>query len=271
MVGRDLAEMYPKTANKVGAPVLELKGYTLANAHSGRRLAASNLDLTVHAGEVVGVYGLLGSGAFALARSLFGAHPGAVSGELKIKGAPVKLNTPRDAIRRGVAYLPAERKRDGLITSHSIETNMSLAALAKFTRGGFIDRKAELQSIQQYATNLRVKLHSIEQPIRELSGGNQQKVVAAKWLLTDPELFVLEEPTRGVDVNARVEFYELINTLAAAGNAIVLVSTDLPEVLGMSDRVLVMWEGKIVRAFGRGEATEEQVMTHAAGEHEVAA
>ncbi len=271
MVGRDLAEMYPKTANKVGAPVLELKGYTLANAHSGRRLAASNLDLTVHAGEVVGVYGLLGSGAFALARSLFGAHPGAVSGELKIKGAPVKLNTPRDAIRRGVAYLPAERKRDGLITSHSIETNMSLAALAKFTRGGFIDRKAELQSIQQYATNLRVKLHSIEQPIRELSGGNQQKVVAAKWLLTDPELFVLEEPTRGVDVNARVEFYELINTLAAAGKAIVLVSTDLPEVLGMSDRVLVMWEGKIVRAFGRGEATEEQVMTHAAGEHEVAA
>ena len=271
MVGRDLADMYPKTANKVGAPVLELKGYTLQNAHSGRRPAASNVDLTVHAGEVVGIYGLLGSGGFALARSLFGAHLGSVSGEVRIKGAPAKLNTPRDAIRRGVAYLPAERKRDGLITSHSIETNMSLAALSKFTRGGFIDRKAELQSIQQYAANLKVKLHSIEQPIRELSGGNQQKVVAAKWLLTDPELFVLEEPTRGVDVNARVEFYELINTLAAAGKAIVLVSTDLPEVLGMSDRILVMWEGKIVRAFGRGEATEEQVMTHAAGEHEVAA
>jgi D-xylose transport system ATP-binding protein len=230
-----------------------------------------DVNLTVHAGEVVGVYGLLGSGAFALARSLFGSHQGAATGEIKIKGAPVNLNNPRDAIRRGVAYLPAERKRDGLITSHSIETNMSLAALARFSRGGFIDRKAELQAIQRYAASLRVKLNSIEQPIRELSGGNQQKVVAAKWLLTEPELFVLEEPTRGVDVNARIEFYELINTLASSGKAIVLVSTDLPEVLGMADRVLVMWEGQIVRAFGRGEATEEQVMIHAAGEHGVAA
>ena len=271
MVGRDLAEMYPKSSAKIGAPVLELSRYTLANAQPGHRPAVNSVNLTVHAGEVVGIYGLLGSGGFALARSLFGAHPGAVSGEVRIKGELARLNTPRDAMKRGVAYLPAERKRDGLIVSHSIETNMSLAALAKFTRGGFIDRRAELQSIQQYAANLKVKLHSIEQPIRELSGGNQQKVVAAKWLLTDPELFVLEEPTRGVDVNARVEFYELINTLASAGRAIVIVSTDLPEVLGMSDRVLVMCEGRIVRAFGRGEATEEQVMTHASGEHEVAA
>ena len=150
---------------------------------------------------------------------------------------------------------------------------MALAALARFSRGGFIDRKEELQRIRSYAANLRVKCNSIEQPIRELSGGNQQKVVAAKWLLTEPEIFLLEEPTGGVDVNARVEFYELINTLSSAGKAILLTSTDLPEILGMADRIFVMWEGPIVRDWKRGEVTEEEVMTYAAreGQHEVAA
>ena len=271
MVGRDLTEMYPKLPTAPGASMLELRGYSLASPHPGRPPVVRNVDLAVHAGEVVGVFGLLGSGAFSLARSLFGSHPGAATGELRVKGQPMRLANARDAIRHKVAYLPAERKRDGLIVSHSIETNMSLAALARFNRSGFIDRKAELQKIQAYAANLRVKCSSIEQPIRELSGGNQQKVVAAKWLLTDPEIFVLEEPTRGVDVSARIEFYDLINTLTAAGKAILLVSTDLPEVLGMSDRILVMWEGRIVREWQRGAVTEEEVMVHAAGEHGVAA
>jgi ABC-type sugar transport system ATPase subunit len=247
MVGRDLTEMYPKVAASTGAAVLELRGYSVANPQPNRRAVVRNVDLTVRAGEVVGVYGLLGSGAFALARSIFGAHDGAVSGEVKIKGKPVRIGNPREAMKHGVAYLPAERKRDGLITSHSIESNMALAALGRFSRNSVIDRKVELQSIQNYAANLRVKCKSIEQPIRELSGGNQQKVVAAKWLLTEPELFVLEEPTRGVDVNARVEFYGLINALSSAGKAILLVSTDLPEVLGMADRTFVMFEGQIVR------------------------
>ena len=271
MVGRDLSEMYPKVAVSAGAPVLELRGYTLASPHPNRPPVVRNVDLTVRAGEVVGVYGLLGSGAFALARSIFGAHDGAAAGEVKIKGAPVRIGGPRDAIKHGVAYLPAERKRDGLIVGHSIESNMALAALSRFSPTGFIDRKAELQSIQNYTANLRVKCASVEQPIRELSGGNQQKVVAAKWLLTEPEFFVLEEPTRGVDVNARIEFYELINSLSKAGKAILLVSTDLPEILGMADRIFVMFEGQIVRGWGRGEVTEEEVMIHATGEHEVAA
>ena len=271
MVGRDLTEMYPKVPTAVGPPVLQLLGYTLANPEPKRRPIVRDVNLTIRAGEVVGVFGLLGSGAFALARSIFGAHKGAITGETKIKGAPARIGNPRDAIKQGVAYLPAERKRDGLIVAHSIESNMSLAALARFSRNGFIDRKAELRSIQQYVANLRVKCHSAEQPIRELSGGNQQKVVAAKWLMTEPEIFVLEEPTRGVDVNARIEFYQLINTLTSAGKAILLVSTDLPEILGMADRILVMWEGRIVREWKRGEVTEEQAMIHAAGEHEVAA
>ena len=271
MVGRDLTEMYPKVPTTVGAPVLQLLDYTLANPEPKRQPIVRDVNLTIRAGEVVGVFGLLGSGAFALARSIFGAHMGAVTGEMKIKGALARIGNPRDAIKHGVAYLPAERKRDGLIVGHSIESNMSLAALARFSRNGFIDRNAELRCIQQYAANLRVRCHSTEQPIRELSGGNQQKVVAAKWLLTEPEIFLLEEPTRGVDVNARIEFYQLINTLTSAGKALLLVSTDLPEILGMADRIFVMWEGHIVREWKRGDVTQEQVMTHAAGEHEVAA
>ena len=271
MVGRDLTEMYPKVPTAVGAPMLQLLGYTLANPEPKRRPIVSDVNLTIRAGEVVGLFGLLGSGAFALARSIFGAHKGAIAGEMKIKGAPARIGNPRDAIKLGIAYLPAERKRDGLIVTHSIESNMSLAALSRFSQNGFIDRKAELKSIQQYAANLRVRCHSTEQPIRELSGGNQQKVVAAKWLMTEPEIFVLEEPTRGVDVNARIEFYQLVNTLTSAGKAILLVSTDLPEILGMADRICVMWDGCIVREWKRGEVTEEQVMLHAAGEHEVAA
>ena len=271
MVGRDLTEMYPKVPTTVGAPVLELQRYTLANPEPKQRPIVRDVNLTIRAGEVVGVYGLLGSGAFALARSIFGAHKGAVTGEMKIKGATARIGSPRDAIKQGIAYLPAERKRDGLIVAHSIESNMSLAALSRFSRSGFVDRKAELRSIQQYVANLRVKCHSAEQPIRELSGGNQQKVVAAKWLLTQPEIFVLEEPTRGVDVNARVEFYELINELTSAGKAILLVSTDLPEILGMADRIVAMWEGRIVREWKRGDASEEQVMIHATGEYGVAA
>ena len=271
MVGRDLTEMYPKVAAPIGGSVLELRDWSVANPVAGRLPLVRNINLTVNAGEVVGIFGLLGSGTFSLARSIFGSNEGAVTGGMQIMGAPVRIDSPRKAIKNGIAYLPAERKRDGLIAAHSIESNMSLAALAGFSRNGFIDRKAELQGIQQIAAKLRVKCDSMEQPIRQLSGGNQQKVVAAKWLLSEPEIFVLEEPTRGVDVNARVEFYELINTLAAAGKAFVLVSTDLPEVLGMADRILVMWEGQIVREWKRGEVSEEEVMIHAAGEHEVAA
>lgn len=214
----------------------------------------------------MGVYGLLGSGAFTLARSVFGSHNSSVTGTIQVNGKPVSVKNPREAIKHGIAYLPAERKRDGLIVGHSIESNMALAALTRFSNSGFVNRKAELKSIQRYTANLKVKCASVEQPIRELSGGNQQKVVAAKWLLTEPEIFVLEEPTRGVDVNARIEFYELINMLAEAGKAILLVSTDLPEVLGMADRILVMWEGQIVREWKRGETSEEEVMIHAAGE-----
>ena len=170
-------------------------------------------------------------------------------------------------MQHGIAYVPAERKRDSLMLAQSVADNASLAALARLNWLGVVDRNAELREVQRYIKSLQVKCASIEQPISELSGGNQQKVVAAKWLLTEPRVFVLEEPTRGVDVNARIDFYELINKLTAAGQAVILVSTDLPEVLGMADRVLVMCEGRIVKEFGRGMATDEEVMLHAAGKN----
>ncbi len=271
MVGRELSEMYPKIRTPVGEPVLTLRDWSVSHTLPGRRDVVRNVTLSVKAGEVLGIYGLLGAGAFKLARSIFGASPRRVRGTMQIRGATVQIANPRDAIRHGIAYLPAERKRDSLILSHSIATNMSLAALARLSCLGAVDRQAELSSIQHYIENLHVKCASIEQPIRDLSGGNQQKVVAAKWLLTKPEVFVLEEPTRGVDVNARIDFYELMNKLTAEGKAVILVSTDLPEVFGMADRLLVMWEGQVAREFKRGEATEEEVMLHAAGEHEAAA
>jgi ABC-type sugar transport system ATPase subunit len=267
MVGRDLTEMYPKVAARIGDPVLSLRGWTIDNRGAGRRNMVEDVDLDIRSGEVLGIFGLLGSGAFDLARSLFGAHEGGTSGTMQVRGRAVSVGTPRDAIRNGIAYVPAERKRDGLIESHSIESNMTLAALDRLTRFGILDRHAELRRVQQYVSSLKVKCGSLEQPISQLSGGNQQKVVAAKWLLTEPEVFILEEPTRGVDVNARIDFYTLVNELAAAGKAIVIVSTDLPEVLGMSDRVLAMCEGRLVREWKRGEATEEDVMISAAGEH----
>jgi len=271
MVGRELTEMYPKRPVPPGEPVLELRNWSVRSSHGRRRDIVSSVDLTVRAGEVAGIFGLLGSGAFDLARSVFGARAGAVAGTMRVRGREVRLRSPGDAIARGIAYLPAERKRDGLITAHSIATNMSLVALPRLSQAGMIDRRAELQRIQRYIADLRVKCHSIEQPIEQLSGGNQQKVVAAKWLMTEPDVFVLEEPTRGVDVNARIDFYQLVNELAAAGKAILLVSTDLPEILGMADRTYAMHEGRLVRSWSRGEATEEDVMLHAAGEHEAAA
>ena len=269
MVGRDLTEMYPKARAVPGDPILQLQQWSVGNPVVGRPALVHDVTLDLRAGEVVGLFGLIGSGASDLARSLFGVAAGRVEGDVRVRGRPVRVGTPGQAIAARIAYLPAERKRDGLVLHNSIASNMSLAALARVAQAGIIDRRAELQSVQQYVSTLHVKCSSVEQPVAQLSGGNQQKVVAAKWLMTEPEVFVLEEPTRGVDVNARIDFYQLINDLAARGKAVILISTDLPEVLEMSDRILVMCDGRLVKEWSRGEASEEDVMLYAAGGHEV--
>lgn len=269
MVGRDLVEMYPKTPASIGPAILELCDWSVHSQTPGRLPFVNDVDFVVRAGEVLGVFGLLGSGAFELARSIFGYSAGPVTGIMKMHDKPVIMNSPATAIRNKIAYIPAERKRDGLFPSQSIVNNMSLVALNKITKYGLVNRHDEFETIQHFIHNLRVHCDSVDQSIGELSGGNQQKIIAAKWLLTMPDLLVLEEPTRGVDVGARVEFYALINQLTAAGKAIILVSTDLPEVLGMSDRVFVMRKGKIVQEWKYGEASEEDVMVYATSDSEV--
>jgi D-xylose transport system ATP-binding protein len=185
-----------------------------------------------------------------------------------LRGKELHVANPREALRSGIAYLPADRKREGLIPRMSVAENMSLAALGRFTTlGGAVDRSAELGAVQQYISSLSVKCDSADQNVMQLSGGNQQKIVAAKWLLVNPDILVFEEPTRGVDVNARIDLYNLINDVTASGKSVILLSTDLPEVLGMADRILVMCGGTITGEWQRAEASEESVMLCAAGGH----
>lgn len=266
MVGRDLDELYPKTVAAPGKDLFTLRNWSVAHRLAGRPAPVQPMNLTVRAGEVLGVFGLIGSGASELARSFFGVQGGAVSGAMAVDGRTIDARRPGAAIRAGVAYMPSDRKRDGLILDLPVAANTSLAALGQFTQFGVVDRGAELRKVRHYVSALKVRCESVEQPVGSLSGGNQQKVVAAKWLLADPQVFVFEEPTRGVDVNARIELYHLINEVAQAGKAVILISTDLPEVLGMADRILVMSGGRIAGEWPRGAINEEDAMLRASGE-----
>ncbi len=266
MVGRDLDELYPKTQASHGADLFTVEGWGVQNPVAGRPDLVRPLDLSVKAGEVLGVYGLIGSGASDLAQSFFGVHRGTVTGTMRVGGRAVDARRPGGAIKAGVAYMPSDRKRDGLVLGMPVSSNLTLAALGKMTALGMIDRGAELRSVRHYVDSLKVKCASVEEPISSLSGGNQQKVVAAKWMLAEPQAFVFEEPTRGVDVNARIEIYQLINEVAWAGKAVILISTDLPEVLGMADSVLVMHAGRVAGQWPRSAIDEETAMLHATGE-----
>ena len=266
MVGRDLDELYPKIQVRHGAELFAVERWGVENPVAGRPALVQPLNLSVKSGEVLGIYGLIGSGTSDLARSFFGVHGGAVSGTMRVGGKVVDARRPSGAVKAGIAYMPSDRKRDGLVLGMSVSSNLTLAALGKMTTLGMIDRGAELRNVQHYMASLKVKCGSVEEPISALSGGNQQKIVAAKWMLAEPEIFVLEEPTRGVDVNARIEIYQLINKVASAGKAVILISTDLPEVLGMADRILVMHAGRVSGQWARDDIDEEKAMSHATGE-----
>ncbi len=265
MVGRDLNELYPKTEHKPGETLFEVRGWFVANPLPRKRPLVQDISLSLRAGEVVGIFGLIGSGASDFARSLFGASSGRVTGEARLRGRRITLSNPREAMASGIAYLPSDRKRDGLFPGMSITSNLTLASLALVSPRGLLDRRRELTMAQERVRTLRIKCQSIEQPVGDLSGGNQQKVVAAKWMLADPDVIVVEEPTRGVDVGARLEIYHLINSMALQGKAVLIISTDLSEVLGISDRVFAFHDGRIVGEWASGEATEKDVMIKAAG------
>jgi rhamnose transport system ATP-binding protein len=251
MVGRRIESLFPKVAAPIGAPVLEVRDLV-------RRPMTKSVSLTVHAGEIVGLAGLVGSGRSELAQTIFGVTK-AESGQIFLAGAPVVIRSPGQARALGIAYVPEDRGTQGLVRQMSVRENFSLASLAKIARAGFIDRAAETHLAEDGVARFSVKANSLDQIVGKLSGGNQQKIVLGKWLANQPKLLILDEPTRGIDVGAKAEIHRLMSELAAQGLAILMISSELPEVLGMSDRVLVMREGRLAAEFSRTEATPEAV------------
>jgi rhamnose transport system ATP-binding protein len=251
MVGRQIESLFPKVPAPVGAPVLEVRDLV-------RRPMTKGISLTVRAGEILGLAGLVGSGRSELAQTIFGVTP-AESGEILVSGEPVQIRSPGRAWALGIAYVPEDRATQGLVRPMTVRENFSLASLAKVARFGFIDFAAETRLAETGVTRFRVKAGSLDQVVGRLSGGNQQKIVLGKWLANQPKLLILDEPTRGIDVGAKSEIHRLMCELAAQGLAILMISSELPEVLGMSDRVLVMREGRLVAEFSRTEATPEAV------------
>ncbi len=251
MVGRKIDNLFPKISVPVGEPVLEVRDLV-------RRPTTKGVSLTVRAGEIVGLAGLVGSGRSELAQTVFGVTP-AQSGEIRIAGAAAKIDSPGRARALGIAYVPEDRGIQGLVRPMSVLHNFSLAALSSLARAGFIDRAAERRMAEEGVARFSVKTSSLEQIAGRLSGGNQQKIVLGKWLANNPKLLILDEPTRGIDVGAKAEIHRLMGELAGKGLAILMISSELPEVLGMSDRVLVMREGRLVAEFDRARATPEAV------------
>jgi len=261
MVGRELQAIFPKRAVPIGDVVLAAAGVGCRG--SGIR----DVAFQVRAGEILGFAGLVGAGRTELARVLFGLTP-ADEGAIRLRGAPVRVTAPAEAVRLGLAYLPEDRRRHGVIAEMSIAANTTLAALRAITRAGLLDFAAEREIATTYLERFAIKAPSIDAAVATLSGGNQQKVALARWLATRPAVLVLDEPTQGVDVGAKAEIHGLIVDLAAQGLAILLISSELPEILGMSDRVAVMRGGTVAGVLDRAEATPETIMTLALGHAE---
>ncbi len=257
MVGRELKDAIPKVAAPFGDPALTVKNLC-------REGVLDNISFTVRKGEVLGIAGLVGAGRTETARAIFGADP-ITSGSLEIFGKPVKIRSPQEAIRNGIGLVTEDRKQQGLVLGMAVRENITLANLQSLATLGFVRRNEEKNVAEEYRTSLSVKTPTIEQTVQNLSGGNQQKVVLAKWLFTDAKVLIFDEPTRGIDVGAKSEIYKLMNELAAQGVAIIMISSELPEVIGMSDRILVMHDGRITGELMRDEATQEKIMHLATG------
>ena len=262
MVGREIEDRFPKRPNvKVGDVNMEVKNWTVHHPLYPERKVVDGVSMTVRKGEVVGISGLMGAGRTELAMSLFGRSYGTnISGELLLSGKKATLKNEKAAIKAGLAYVTEDRKGNGLILSNPIRVNTTLANMAGVCDKGVIDYDKEYAVAEDYRHKLRTKCPTVEQNVGNLSGGNQQKVLLAKWMFTDPDVLILDEPTRGIDVGAKYEIYCIINDLVAQGKSVVMISSEMPELLGMSDRIYVMNEGKFVGEFTQEEATQEKMM-----------
>lgn len=262
MVGRQLTERFPERDTNIGDVSLEVKNWTAYHPLYDERKVCDDINLTLHKGEIVGISGLMGAGRTELAMSLFGRSYGSkISGELRINGEKVNLKNVKSAINNKLAYVTEDRKGNGLILDATIYFNTTLANMKKISRHGIIDKDEELHVAKDQRDKLHIRSASIEQKAGQLSGGNQQKVLLSKWIFADPEIFILDEPTRGIDVNAKYEIYTIMNQLVAEGKSVLMISSELPELLGMCDRIYVMNEGKIVAELTKEEAGQEVIMS----------
>ncbi len=263
MVGRELTNRFPQRERITdGEKMMEVENWTVYHQLYSERKVVDDVSFHIRRGEVIGISGLMGAGRTELAMSIFGKSYGnGISGKLKIKGEEVQLKNEKQAIACGLAYVTEDRKGNGLLLSNPITFNTTLSRLDKVSRHNVIDSDLEYKYAVEYKEKLATKCPSVEQHVGNLSGGNQQKVLLAKWMFADPDILILDEPTRGIDVGAKYEIYCIINDLVAAGKSVIMISSELPEILGMCDRIYVMNEGKLVAEYSAEEATQEKIMT----------
>ncbi|MCC6165957.1 MAG: sugar ABC transporter ATP-binding protein [Caldilineaceae bacterium] len=260
MVGRTLADIFHKEAAEIRAPVLDVRGLRRAGA-------VEDVSFTLHRGEILGFAGLVGAGRTETMRLLFGVDR-KDGGEIWVDGQPVAIHSPHDAVRAGLGLVPEDRAIQGLVLKLPVRENIVLATLGRHSQTGMVKRREVESTARQYVDRLSIRTPTLRQKAIFLSGGNQQKVVLAKWLASQPKVLILDEPTRGIDVGAKAEVHALMSRLAQAGIGIIMVSSELPEVLGMSDRIVVMHEGRVAAILDRGEATQERIMAYASGQDE---
>lgn len=263
MVGRSMSDRFPLRKSQTISPEIgfAIRNWTTYHPAYYEQKVVDAVDLQVYKGEIVGLYGLMGAGRTELAMSVYGHQYGqGTTGEIFIDGKEVKITDPKSAIEHGMAYLSEDRKGLGLLTGNAVEMNITLAGLDQISKYSIINRYQEAKVSEKYVETLRIKCKSLAQPVRSLSGGNQQKVALAKWLYTDPDILIMDEPTRGIDVGAKYEIYCLMHELAEKGKCILFISSDLTEILGMSDRIYVMNEGSICGELPGKDATQEQIM-----------
>lgn len=256
MVGRELTNLYPKLAHTVltGTSALEVANWSVSHSSITGKMLLDDINIYANKGEILGIVGLMGAGRTELALSIFGADYKNTSGILKINGKEKKINSPKDAIRSGISYVTEDRKKLGLVLGGTIRSNVALSNFNKLSRFGIINNNKEITEVARYSKELRVKAPSIMQLAKNLSGGNQQKVVLAKWLMTNPDILIVDEPTRGIDVGAKYEIYTIMERLAAEGKCVIMISSEMPEIIGVCDRVYVMVEGRVA-----GELTDEDI------------
>ncbi|XEC93374.1 xylose ABC transporter ATP-binding protein [Paenibacillus tarimensis] len=265
MVGRELKERFPRIEANPGDVVLRVKDYSVMNPDRPGKKVIDSISFEVRKGEIFGIAGLVGAGRTELVMSLFGSYPGEHEGTVEMGGKPVNIRSTQQAIKEGLALVSEDRKKYGLVLGMDIKNNVTMASLRSISPGGLIDHNREIASGNEYIQSLKIKANSVETIVGTLSGGNQQKVVLGKWLMTKPKILILDEPTRGIDVGAKFEIYNIMNELVRQGVAIIMISSELPELLGMSHRVMVISEGRRTGEFKSEEATQEKIMTAATG------